>query len=70
MIEDSGGTAPVVHIPLRDEVMPKERKVGETREALIMALAWECPFCKKMNGIPEIDVCKCGARRVGAQAIK
>lgn len=43
---------------------------AETRDCLVMALAWECPFCKRMNGIPEIDKCKCGARRYGAKAVK
>jgi hypothetical protein len=44
--------------------------VPETRDCLVMALAWECPFCKRMNGIPEVDRCKCGARRIGSKAVK
>lgn len=25
------------------------------------AQAWECPVCKRGNGIPEVSRCKCGA---------
>ena len=25
------------------------------------AQAWECPVCKRGNGIPEVSKCRCGA---------
>jgi len=43
---------------------------GETRDCQIKPQAWVCPFCGRDNGIPEIDVCKCGAKREGATATK
>ncbi len=52
------------------EIIREFKASPETRDALIMAQAWECPFCKRMNGIPEVDVCKCGARREGTKATK
>ncbi len=51
-------------------VVPVQPKATESRDCLVMALAWECPFCKCMNGIPEVDVCKCGARRIGVKAVR
>lgn len=42
----------------------------ETRDVAILPNAWRCPFCGRDNGIPEIAVCKCGARREGTIATK
>ena len=30
--------------------------------------AWECPFCHRGNGVPEVTECVCGAVRVGDHA--
>lgn len=56
--------------PSKEAAPIVELKSSESRDCLVMALAWECPFCRRMNGIPEIDVCKCGARRIGVKAVK
>ncbi len=42
----------------------------EIRSALIKPQEWVCPFCLKGNGIPEIEICKCGAVRKGDTAVK
>ncbi len=43
---------------------------SETRDCQIKPQAWVCPFCGRDNGIPEVDVCACGAERKGATANK
>ena len=42
----------------------------ETRDVAASLNAWRCPFCGNLNGIPEIAVCRCGARREGTTATK
>lgn len=43
----------------------------ETREIeKLTAVAWECPFCHRGNGVPEIEVCECGAKLDGLSATK
>lgn len=40
---------------------------GEKRQiSRLTHVEWECPFCQRANGVPEIDVCACGAVRHGA----
>ena len=31
-------------------------------------VAWECPYCHRGNGVPEVTECVCGAVRVGDHA--
>lgn len=31
-------------------------------------VAWECPYCHRGNGVPEVTECACGAVRVGDHA--
>ena len=52
-------------------VPPDTKKAKtETRDVAASSNAWTCPFCGNLNGIPEIAVCKCGARREGTTATK
>lgn len=44
---------------------PEKPKKPEARQIVsIDAVQWVCPFCEKHNGVPEVDVCACGAERV------
>lgn len=47
-----------------------ETYLPETLDVAASSNAWTCPFCGNLNGIPEITVCKCGARREGTTATK
>lgn len=43
----------------------KKKKKERKRIVSATAGAWECPFCKRMNGIPERTGCECGSKVVG-----
>ena len=45
------------------EIEKAEKKKVESREVVDVRpdVGWTCPFCKQDNGLPEADVCGCGA---------
>ena len=42
----------------------------ERREIRPGPLSWSCPYCLRENGTPEVQVCKCGARKAGDTVIR
>jgi hypothetical protein len=44
--------------------MNPEKPKKALKIVYIDAVQWVCPFCDKHNGVPEVDVCACGAARV------
>lgn len=44
------------------DVKPEVKQEKEPVAILVAtAQAWECPVCKRGNGIPEVKKCRCGA---------